>query len=268
MMDLFTGLINRFYHEPYASLMNGILLGRPLFVTDTFYTQLKEVGLIHIVVLSGMNITMLSSIVLTALVPLIGRTLATGITILCIGLFVLFVGAEAPVVRAAIMGILALVGLLFGRKTLTLWLLILSALIMLVFNPTWLTSISFQLSFGATLGIILFGSTEETQEDKKTSSSIWRYLNDELRISLSAQVFTLPLIFWYFRQISIVSPLTNIAVAWTITPIMLIGMASIAVGVFSEKIGFVLSWLAYPLLYWIVLVVETASKIPFASLQF
>lgn len=268
MMDLITGLVSRYYHEPYASLMNGILLGRPLFVTDTFYNQLKEVGLIHIVVLSGMNITMLSAIVLTALIPILGRTIATGITIVIIIVFIGFVGAEAPVVRAGIMGVLALIAILFGRKTLTLWLLFLSAGIMLLVNPSWLTSISFQLSFGATLGIILFGTAENQQNDNSGKVSTFiRYFHEELRVSLAAQVFTLPMIFWYFRQISIVAPLTNIAVAWTITPVMIIGMVSIAVGTISEQAGFILSWLAIPLLSWIVFVVEKSATIPFAYIQ-
>lgn len=266
-MEMITGLVNRFYHEPYASLMNGILLGRPLYVTNTFYNELKEVGLIHIVVLSGMNITMLSAIVLTALAPLVGRPIATTITIGVIVVFIWFVGAEAPVVRAGIMGILALVGLLFGRKTLTLWLLFLSAGIMILVNPSWLTSISFQLSFGATLGIILFGTSEQQLQGTGKIIGFLRYFLDELRISLAAQVFTLPMIFWYFRQLSIIAPLTNIAVAWTITPIMIIGMISIGVGVLYEQAGYILSLLAVPLLYWIVFVVETAAQIPFASIQ-
>lgn len=311
-MDTFTSLLNSYFPEPHASLMNGILLGRPLFVTNTFYNQLKDVGLIHIVVLSGMNITLLTAIIMNTIVSYVGRKIASIITIVIIILFVLFVGAEAPIVRAAIMGILSLVGLLYGRKTIALYLLLLSALIMILVNNEWLSSISFQLSFSATLGIILFGSMDNKEKSiiptssavipKKTGiqkdgspthfaleddrvnaqeknlesriknwylkiENLKKYFLEELRISLAAQVFTLPIIFWYFRQISFVSPIANILVAWLIAPIMILGMLTITLGIISWHMGFVFSWIVYPLLEFIVWVVENLSKIPFASIR-
>ncbi|KKQ36636.1 MAG: internalization-related competence protein ComEC/Rec2 protein [Candidatus Roizmanbacteria bacterium GW2011_GWA2_37_7] len=279
-------LVNSFLPEPHASLLNGILLGRPLFVTNTFYNQLKDVGLIHIVVLSGMNITLLTAIIMNTIVQYIGRKIASILTIVIIILFVLFVGAEAPIVRAAMMGILSLVGLLYGRKTIALYLLFLSGLIMIIVNHEWLSSISFQLSFAATLGIILFGSvphedktiqlTPKTNISKENDTeknhisyliNLKSYFLEELRISFSAQVFTLPIIFWYFRQISFISPIANILVAWLIAPIMILGILTIILGMISWHLGFVFSLLLYPLLGFIVWVVEIFSKIPYASVR-
>jgi len=282
-MESFTSLINSYFPEPHASLMNGILLGRPLFVTNTFYTQLKNVGLIHIVVLSGMNITLLTAIIMSTIVKYIGRKIASILTIVIIIAFVQFVGAEAPVVRAAIMGILSLIGLLYGRRTIALYLLFLSGLIMVILNYEWLTSISFQLSFSATLGIILFGSGGKNEEDAipvktgiqikkrwipdQVRDDLWKYFMEELRISLAAQVFTLPIIFWYFRQISFISPIANILVAWLIAPLMILGILTIALGLVSWHLGFVISWLVYPLLEFIIWVVETLAKVPFGSVR-
>jgi len=282
-METLTSLINSYFPEPHASLMNGILLGRPLFVTNTFYTQLKNVGLIHIVVLSGMNITLLTAIIMSTIVKYIGRKIASILTIVIIIAFVQFVGAEAPVVRAAIMGILSLIGLLYGRRTIALYLLFLSGLIMVILNYEWLTSISFQLSFSATLGIILFGSGGKNEEDAipvktgiqikkrwipdQVRDDLWKYFMEELRISLAAQVFTLPIIFWYFRQISFISPIANILVAWLIAPLMILGILTIALGLVSWHLGFVISWLVYPLLEFIIWVVETLAKVPFGSVR-
>ncbi len=291
-MEVLTSFINSYFHEPHASLLNGILLGRPLFVTNTFYNQLKDVGLIHIVVLSGMNITLLSAIIMNTIVVYVGRKIASLITIVIIIAFVVFVGAEAPIVRAAMMGILSLIGLLYGRRTIALYLLFLSAIIMVCFNREWISSISFQLSFAATLGIILFGSMEQKnirdlpsgreypeggRDVKKQKHpppdgrspflrGISTYLLEELRISLAAQVFTLPIIFWYFRQISFIAPLANILVAWLIAPIMILGILMIVLGLISWQFGFVFSWLLYPPLSFIVWVVENLAHIPLASI--
>jgi len=273
-MDTLTTLINSYFPEPHASLINGIVLGRPLFVTNTFYTQLKNVGLIHIVVLSGMNITLLTAIIMNTIVSFVGRKLASILTIVIIIAFVHFVGAEAPIVRAAIMGILSLIGLLYGRQTIALYLLFLSGLIMVIVHYQWLTSISFQLSFSATLGIILFGSMdyENDQQDKfMNHESIFlnlkKYFIEELRISLAAQVFTLPIIFWYFRQISFISPIANILVAWLIAPTMILTMITMVLGLLNWQLGFVCSWLLYPLIEFIVWVVEVLAKVPYGSIK-
>ena len=269
-MDALIHLVSSYYPEPHASLFNGMLLGNQLFVTNTFYNQLKQVGLIHIVVLSGMNITMLSAILLNTLVHVINRKWALLCTIVIIILFVLFVGAKPPIIRAAIMGIISLAAVLYGRKSMALYSLFLSAIIMLIINFEWLQSISFQLSFTATLGIVLFGSMEHEEDSviltPLSGGRIQTYFLEELRISLAAQVFTLPLIFWYFRQVSIVSPLANILVAWLIAPIMILGMITIAVGMVHWQAGFVVSWLVYPLLEFIIFVVETLSKMPYANI--
>ncbi len=274
-MEQITSLINSYLHEPHASLLNGILLGRPLFVTNTFYDQLKAVGLIHIVVLSGMNITLLSAIILQFLAPVIGRKIALVITIMVIIGFISFVGIEPPIVRAGIMGILSLVGLLYGRKTLALYTLLLSAIIMILIHRAWLTSISFQLSFAATLGIILFGNVciDETLQkfQKRSNTFLFRfssYFLEELRISLSAQVFTVPIIFYYFREISLISPIANILVSWIIAPVMIMGTITIAVGIVWWEGGFIIAWICHSMIAYIILVVETLAKIPYASIRF
>lgn len=262
-MEQLTGLINSYLPEPHASLLNGMVLGRELFVTDAFYEKLKIVGLIHIVVLSGSNISMLSAIIMNLIVKHCGYQLSTLITILCISLFVWFVGAEPPVVRAAIMSILSLIALLLGRKTLAIYTLLLSSVVMILVHYEWLTSISFQLSVAATLGIILFGKVAS----KETNNPLWNYFYDELRISVAAQVFTLPIIFWYFRTISLVAPLANILISWIVAPIMILGLCILFVGSVWWYAGFILSWLAYGMIQVIIWVVELLSVIPFAQIK-
>lgn len=270
MMETVTSLINSYFHEPHASLVNGILLGRKLFVPQSFYDNLKTVGLIHIVVLSGQNISMISALILTAVTPTIGRRWGFVVSIAGIMLFVWFVGFDPPVVRAAIMGVLGLVGLLMGRISIPLYSLFLASVIMLLFEPSWAGSISFQLSFGATLGIILFGSTPPETEKKSVRTGIMyrfqKYLYDEFRISFAAQVFTLPIIFWYFRQISFVSPLANILISWLIAPIMILGLATVLSGLVVRELGFFISWTLYAPLYLLVKTVETLARIPFAQI--
>jgi len=86
----FSSVINNYLSEPQASLLNGIIFGVNLKTTKIFYEQLKIVGLLHIVVLSGMNITILAAII-GSITSFFGKQISILITILTIILFILFV---------------------------------------------------------------------------------------------------------------------------------------------------------------------------------
>jgi len=266
-VNSFTSLITYYLPEPQASLLNGIVFGVPFRADYQFYQQLKAVGIVHIVVLSGMNITMLAAIIAT-LTRQLGKKISVALTIATIVLFILFVGPQPPIIRAGFMGVLSLIGIIYGRKSIALYSLCLSAIFIAIFWPQWLTTISFQLSYAATLGLIIFGSRSTTNSVDKHPSGLIAYLKDELRTSLSAQALTVPLIFYYFRQISFISPVTNVLVAWLIAPLMILGLLTAILGKIFWFMGVIPAYMSYILLTWIVWVVKIFSALPFAYLKF
>ena len=264
--EIFTSVINSYLPEPHASLLNGMLFGINLKTSNAFYEQLKVVGLLHIVVLSGMNITLVGSILINVF-SFISKRKAALITILIIILFIIFVGAQAPIIRAGFMGILTLVAFLYGRKSLVLFALFLSAVFIFIFWPEWIKTISLQLSYAATLGIILFGQTREI----KTESQIERFVHTvkkDIRISLAAQVFTAPIIFLYFKQVSVISPVSNLFVSFLIGPLTLLGFVTAFLGKIHYSLGLLPSYLCYGLLSYMIFVIETLSKLPFVYFKF
>lgn len=264
--QIFTSVINSYLPEPHASLLNGMLFGINLKTSKAFYEQLKAVGLLHIVVLSGMNITLVGSIIIASLLSL-GKQIAGLLTILIIIFFILFVGAEAPIIRAGFMGILTLVALLYGRKNQVLFALFLSAIFITVFWPAWLKTISFQLSYGATLGIVLFGQTREIKTDN-IWGKIFQFIKKDIKLSLSAQLFTAPLIFLYFKQVSIISPISNLFVSFLIGPLTLFGFITAILGKINYSLGLIPSYICYGLLSYIIFIIETLSKLPFVYFKF
>lgn len=264
--SIFTSVINSYLPEPHASLLNGMLFGIPLKGYKIFNQQLKTVGLIHIVVLSGSNITLLTAII-TQLTIRFGRKISIFLSIGTIIAFIQFVGPQPPIVRAGCMGVLSLLAILYGRKTITVWLMLLSALFIWIFWPQWITGISFQLSYAATLGLVLF-SRKLDGLIKKNDNNLGAYIKDELKTSLSAQIFTVPLIFFYFREISFISPVSNVLIAWTIAPIMVFGLLTAVLGNIHTLLGLIPSYICYTLLSYIIFIVETLSKIPFAAIKF
>src|SRR3990167_93664 len=264
--SIFTGVINSYLPEPHASLLNGMIFGADLKTSKVFYEQLKVVGLLHLVVLSGMNITLLSSIIV-AVFSSLGKYLSSLLTILAIFIFIVFVGPEAPIIRAGFMGILTLVAFITGRKNFVFFSLFLSLVFIFLFFRHWLTSISLQLSYAATTGIILFGQTKEINADgwiKKIFHSIYK----EFKLSLSAQIFTVPIIFIYFKQVSLISPLVNVLVAPLVAPIMVFGFLTAFLGKINFLLGLIPACICYGLLSYIVFVVNTLAKIPFAFFNF
>lgn len=253
---IFTSVIDKYLPEPQSSLLNGIVFGIDLKTSKSFYQQLKVVGLLHLVVLSGSNITLIGTVV-GYLTSHFSKRLSILITVLTIISFVLFVGPKAPIVRAGIMGVLTYVAIMTGRKNIAIYSLILSVIFIGIVFPQWLTSISMQLSYGATLGLIIFGKKHFKNP-----------LLGELWISLSAQFFTTPLIFIYFKQISLISPLANLLVAPIITPLMIFGFLTAFLGKIHYLIGLLPAYICYGLLTYMIWIIESLSKFPFAFYQF
>ncbi len=252
----FTNVINSYLPEPEASLLNGIIFGVSIRTTKEFYQQLKIVGLLHLVVLSGINITLLAAIVSSA-TKYFSKVVSTLITILSIILFVAFVGPKAPIIRAAFMGVLTHVAIITGRKNYALYSLFLSVFFILIFWPDWLRTVSMQLSYGATLGIILFGQSKNNN-----------FIIKNLRLTFAAQIFTVPIIFIYFKQISLISPIANLLVTEIIPPLMVFGFLTAILGSVNYFLGLVPAYICYGLLSYLVYVINTLAKIPFSFFSF
>ena len=304
----FTSIINQLLPEPHAGLLAGILFGTKATLSKELVAALTRSGTLHIVALSGMNITILSSLVNLTLLRVVNRRIASVVTILLIIGFILFVGPSPSVIRAGIMGGISLLAVIFGRQTWGLLSWILAVSIMLLLNPSWITDLSFQLSASATLGMILFGgnivkgaSPEVTNKNFDPSSVslakkafsrpseqsrsqseagqnfisspawlpvfrfLWFLIRDDLRLTLSAQVFTIPLIFWYFHRMSLISPLTNILIGWMIQPLTVLGLLAAIGGWIFLPLGQVLGWVAWALLQYVIVVVEWTARVPGAS---
>lgn len=263
---IFTSVINAYLPEPHASLLNGILFGVSIRNTGEFYKEVRTVGLLHLVVLSGMNITILASII-GLLTQSFSKRISLLITVLTIIIFIIFVGPKAPIVRAGIMGVLTFVAIAYGRNMAALYALIISALCIGIIAPEWLTTISFQLSFGATLGIILFGRSK-SQQAKSAIGTFRQTVWNELRPSLAAQLFTVPIIFFYFREISFIAPLSNLFVAPLVPPLMIFGFLTAILGKIHFFLGLIPSFVCFGITSYMILVIEILSHVPYALVSF
>ena len=156
--------------EPAVGLGEGLLLGVKHSLGDELESAFRETGIIHIVVLSGYNVMLVVAFVMFVLGYFLSIRLRVVAGILAIISFALLVGLSATVVRASIMASLLLIAQATGRMYLALRGLFGAGLIMVVFNPYLLLyDVGFQLSFLATLGLILLAPLLEKDSWNPTS---------------------------------------------------------------------------------------------------
>lgn len=261
----FSAIIAQTLPEPHAGLLSGIVFGTKATLSKSLIDSLIKTGTLHIVALSGMNITILASLVNLTLLRVISRRIASLLTVLAIVGFVWFVGPAPSIIRAAIMGIIALLSVILGKTYWALWSFLLAVGMMLVLNPQWITDLSFQLSALATLGIILFGGKNTDKKPLLVTSIAWSSLADNLRLTLAAQVFTIPLILVTFHRLSFVSPLSNILIGWTIAPLTVMGWLVATLGWVWLPLGQVVAWPSWVFLEYLIRIIGITGAIPGAS---
>ena len=138
---------------PQSAILAGILLGVDKNLPVALKNDLKATSTIHMIVVSGQNLSIVAGF-LIGLAGFLGRKKALILSLGLIAFYSILTGFEVPVVRAAIMVSLAYLAQILGRENLSSWILFLTGGAMLLYNPNWLLSISFQLSFLATFGVI------------------------------------------------------------------------------------------------------------------
>lgn len=249
------GKINSIIGEPYASLVAGMLLGVDQMPVG-FKKLLQDTGTIHVVVVSGQNVTMVAGLVMS-LAGLIRRRLAIIITLGVIVFYTILAGGEPPVVRAAIMGGLAYTAQGLGRAQWSLLALFLAALMMLFFNPLLIFSLSFQLSFVATLGIIVL-----VPKISRFLTIFPHFAKEATAVSVSAYLLTLPIIAFAFSRISLVGIFANVAVYFLVAPIMILGFLTLVGSLLIPFFGRILSFFLLVPTFLFVWLINFANLLP------
>jgi len=228
--------------ERESSVFRGILFGD----TDTLDPADKEVftttGVLHAFAVSGSNVAFVLFLSFLALgfLPRIPRLVLTGAAVVFYGVLT---GGGGPVVRATIMALVVLGGYGLERKGDGLNSLALAALLMLGYDPQYLTDPGFQLSFAATWGLIEL--VPFLSGGRNTQPSV---LKEFVLFPVAAQIATLPLLAYYFFQISLIGIVANIFVTWFLALIMEVGLAGVCLGLAFPALG---ELLLYPL-NWVI----------------
>jgi len=252
--------IDASFHEPYASLMKGLVYGLPIQIDPILKQEIVRSGLAHLVVLSGANVTLLVQFSERLFFSLNKKV---GILLQLIFLFgfILLVGPQAPLMRAASMFICTVVCILAGKPSYIGWNLFLTILLISLIQPKWITSLSFQLSVFATFGIIVWGIISARFETK---------MNAFLEVFFESWVVflvTAPVSIWYFKSVSFMSPLSTALVSWLIVPLMIAGFAISVIYIIAPPLAPIIAIPTQAGLQFIIWIIQTTSHLPFGYLR-
>ncbi len=225
------------------------------------------------IAISGFNIAIIGGLFATLFLRLLGaprRFLAAGLSAVVIAFYALLVGAEPSVVRAAIMGVLSLFAVQLGRRQDGLNSLALVAALMLVFSPFLLWDVSFQLSFMATLGLVVFAGVmtaaftrlASRRLPESTAQRLAKPVGEYVLFTLAALVTTLPVIAYHFRRLSLTTLIANPLILPAQPPVMVLGGLAVALGMIYEPLGQAAAYLAWPFVAYTIRAVELVSRIP------
>lgn len=242
--------------EPQAGLLSGILLGDESGIAPETREDFRAVGAAHVVAISGFNMVILSGTIMGLLNQMRLRpSFAAAVSIIVIVIYTIFVGANAAVVRAAIMSSVLLIGQAIKRKTYVPTSLTFTALALSLINPTVLWDISFQLSFFATLGLALytdpltrlFNRLLISIAPQRLAKSVSQILSEPLIVTLAAQITTLPLIILYFGQVSPVFLPVNLLIIPVQAMLLILGLTATLVSFVLPILAQLLFWMDYVL---------------------
>jgi competence protein ComEC len=248
--------------DPMASFGLGLLVGIRALIPKDMQATLALVGLSHLVAVSGYNLTILVHAAERA-TRRFGRRIALASSLWLIGGFLVVTGASASIVRASLVSVLSLLASFYGRRFNPVTLILIAAGATAAYDPKFLTDLGWLLSFLAFFGILVLAPAIEARLGHPKRVVARLFIE-----SFAAQILTIPLILFFFSQLSIVSPITNLL----ILPMVPLAMAtSFVAGLAGMLMPAFAGWFAWPaatLLTFMINLINAFAALPFAGTKY
>ncbi|RAU91841.1 competence protein, partial [Mycobacterium colombiense] len=244
-----------------AAMLPALVLGDTSAVPSDTSRDFRVAGMTHLMAVSGANVTIVCAAVLFS-ARLIGPRSAVALAALALVAFVIVVQPTASVVRAAVMGAIALTGMLTSRRRQAIPALAATVLVLLAVAPALAVDVGFALSVLATAALIVVAPVWS----RRLVAKGWpKPLADALAVAWAAQVVTAPLVAAISGRFSVVAALANLAVAGVIAPITVLGTAAAALCALWPAAARLLIRFTGPELWWVDGVAHAAADMPGAA---
>lgn len=247
--------------SPLGQLVSSMVLGRrAVDLPEDIRSLFIKSGLAHILAASGFHVSLLLGVILK-LTDFLDEKKQLIVGVVTLLIYLSLTGFSPSVIRAVIMGFAVLVAMANKAKVRPLGSLLLAATFILLLNPLWIWDLGFQLSFLATLGLILTLPILENKLDWLPSN-----LATAIAVPLAASIWVLPLISYTFNTISTYSILVNLITTPLITIVSLGGMLTSAIALIFPSLGSYIAWLLkYPVLL-LIAITKFFTNLPGSTL--
>jgi len=251
--------------ERLASFGLGLLIGQRTTLDPTLEEEMIAVGLIHIVAVSGYNLTVIIEIV-RRIFRRRSRFQSLFFSVALIGVFLLFTGYAPSIIRAAIVSGISLLAWLWGRTFKPMFLLLFVAALTAGINPLYLWSnIGWYLSFTAFFGVLVLGPLLKERFAPKRWQD--KMIPSVLSETVSAQLCTLPIILYIFGRLSLVSILANLLVV-PLTPLaMLLSFLAGLAGMLNFMFSKIIVLPGQIVLEYMLSISSLLAKVPYANIE-
>ncbi len=251
--------------EPEATVARAMMLAERKELSSDLNTQFSRAGLSHVMAISGMNMTLLvGALQAMALALSWRRSFTFGLVLIILSVYVVIIGFQASAVRAAVMAVILLLSQVVNRQYDPWYVLILIAALLTALNPLSLMyDIGWQLSFLAMAGLLFWQKIFEQWLHWLPENFGCRAI---AATSLAAQVFTWPLMIYYFQTFSTVFLFTNI-IALPAVDIITVAALIAPLVWWLPIIGWGVQAGILFLVRWLLLVCSVASSWPLAAIS-
>ncbi|MCW3791385.1 ComEC/Rec2 family competence protein [Paenibacillus sp. LS1] len=251
--------VEQLFPEPHAGYMKGLIIGMANDIDPGTYGQFSQLGLTHILAISGTHVAVYVASLLLILSWLrLTRETALTIVLILVPAYVLLSGGSPSVIRA---GIMSMIGLYMARRGLArdgLQMISAAALLMMWWDPYFLLSVSFQLSFLVTAGLMIYMSLIN-----RLFSSWPKSLAATASVTVTAQLISFPVTILYFNQFSLLSFVANFLLVSLISAIVLpLGTVAMLLSFIWIPLARPLAWIAIQLNQLTFVSVEWMNSLP------
>lgn len=263
------------FPEPHAALLQGVLLGDDNGIPPELAHSFRTTGITHILAISGFNIAVIAGLLLALVRRVLKPGPAAVVVALLLGAYAWLVGGSASVVRSTLTAVLGLTAERLGRRNDGFRGLAVASLAMAVWDPAVVWDVGYQLSAGATVGLILY--TEPFQKHgtaalARIMPAAWAervagVVGEGIFGSLAAQLTTLPLILFYFQNLSLASLPANAFILPAQPAVMVVGGASLLVSLIWQPAGQAVAWLAWPFTAYTIGLSNLFAQLPLALIS-
>ena len=246
-------------------LVAGLTIGEREMVSENLAEQMRDLSLTHLVAVSGANLAIvMGAVYFLAAAFSLARNIRYLMALAVLLFYILLVGPESSVIRAATMALFVMLGLWLGRGSGSIYALSCAVLLLLLIDPGLATDVGFGLSAFATAGLVMIAPALF----RRFSKRLGVFLAAGLAATISAQIYTLPIILFLQPSLPVYSVLANLLVEWVVAPVTILGLIAVMLSLIFPVGAQLASWLASFGTQWIVMVSENLTDFPMVRAHF